>query len=500
MKRILFPVLLNLIPIMIVARTTSSYRIETFGSTVTGVHTPFWTVNQNWGVVSPDAGNFYLRGSVFHERQLNSDLSFDAGIDLVGANSSAYGNMWIQQLYGRLNWKIWRLDAGAREDYTSLMDMRLSSGDFVKSNNYRPMPEIKLSIPEYVPVPYTKGNMYIKGDFAAGYYLDSRWKENTARPHNQDYTVDILSHHKSVYFRFGNIQVKHRVQFTVEVDHVSQWGGKLYQYRQWQEQYEIIRQSQSIGDFLRVAVAHEGSSGASLTDRAYVAGSQWGAYLFKLDCKLTDRRLLSAYTNHFFDDGSGMVFENYRDGLFGLQYKAADKPPVSGVVFEYIYTKQQTGAIHHNIAMDDDHRNKLIKKGNGNDNYYNNVDYVQGPSHFGRTMGTPLLLSPLYNGDGSINFKSSRIIALHLGMEGYLHPELQYRLMLTTGQSWGRYYVPFKSVKKGFASLLEIIWTPDCVGGFDMKITAGYDRGGFFGGNTFGGSIALGKQGIIRRR
>jgi hypothetical protein len=469
--------------------------VETAGVVATGEHTPFWQINRQWGSVPVDANNLYVKGGVFHAQSLPGGWSAEAGVDVAAANASASGNIWIQQLYARLNLTIWRLDVGMREDYASSLNARLSSGDFVKSNNARPIPEIKISLPEYLPVPYTKGNMYFKGDFSVGYYLDSRWKENTARPRNRDYTTDILSHRKSVYFRFGNIADRNRLQFTVEMDHAAQWGGKLYQYRD--RQYVVIRQPQGIDDFIRMVVAKEGSAGASAADNAYVAGSQWGGYLFRFDYKLAAQRRLSIYTNHFFDDGSGMVFENYRDGLFGAEYKTGDRSLLSGVVFEYIYTKQQTGPIHHNIGMDDEHRDRLIKKGNGNDNYYNNTDYVQGPSHFGQSLGSPLLLAPIYNTDGRINFKSSRIIAFHLGVEGYLHPSLQYRLLLTGGQSWGSYYVPFLSVKKGVASLLELIYTPARANGFDIRLSAGCDNGEFFGGGTFGGSLTLRKQGII---
>jgi hypothetical protein len=499
MKRTLFFVLLSLISFLSFSQIKDSYRVETSGLIANGDNTPFWILNRQWGIIPLDADNIYVRGSVFHEQTLDNDWSFDAGIDIVGANTSVYGNTWVQQLYGRVNWKIWRLDIGAREDYTSLLNARLSSGDFVKSNNARPIPEIKLNIPEYILVPYTKGNMSVKGDFAIGYYLDSRWKEKTALPHLQSYTKDILSHHKSIYFRFGNIATKNRLQFTAGMDHVTQWGGKLYIY--WgingQGQYVVTNQPRRITDFFRVVIAKEGSSKSSNADNAYVSGSQWGAYLLRFDYKLTDKDLLSIYTNHFFDDGSGMVFENYRDGLFGIEYKTKNNSWLSGAVFEYIYTKQQTGPIHHNMKMDDEHRDKLQRKGNGNDNYYNNVDYVQGPSYFGYSLGTPMLLSPIYNKDGSLNFKSSRIVAFHLGMEGYLHPAWQYRLLLTTGQSWGRYYIPFKSIKKGFASQLELIYTPAYLEGFDIKLSVAYDKGEFFGGDTFGGNITFCKRGII---
>lgn len=498
MKRVFFLISFVWFFLTLFSQTKSAYRVETSGSIATGANTPFWQVNQQWGIIPLDADNLYVRGGVFHEQNLNNDWSMEAGIDIVGANTSVYGNPWLQQMYGRLNWKIWRLDAGLREDYTSSLNARLSSGDFVKSNNARPVPEIKISLPEYLLIPYTKGNIYLKGDFAMGYYLDSRWKENTARPQNQNYTKDILSHHKSIYFRFGDIAGRNRMQFTFGMDHVTQWGGKLYKYGE--EQYAVTNQPQGIDDFFRVVIAKEGSSKASLADNAYVSGSQWGAYLLRFDCKLRDNSQVSIYTNHFFDDGSGMVFENYRDGLFGVEYKTENKALLSVAVFEYIYTKQQTGPIHHNMQMDDEHRDRLMSKGNGDDNYYNNTDYVQGPSNFGKSLGSPLLLSPIYNTDGRINFKSNRIIAFHLGVEGYLHSNLQYRLLLTGGQSWGRYSVPFISVKKGFASLLELIYTPARLNGFDIKLSAACDKDEFFGGDTFGGSITLRKRGIIYRK
>ncbi|GHU63195.1 hypothetical protein FACS1894123_05480 [Bacteroidia bacterium] len=454
-------------------------------------------VNQKWGVVDLDAGNLLVRGSLDHEQILNEDWSVDAGIDLVGANSSNYGKAWVQQIYGRANWKIWRLDIGSREDYTSSLNPRLSSGDFSKSNNARPIPEIKGSIPNFIQIPYTKGNMYIKGDIAVGYYLDSQWKEDLARPHNQDYTTKLLSHHKSVSFRFGEIETKNRMQFTVEMDHVAVWGGNLYKYEAKQEKYGINHQPHSITEFLRMAIAKEGSSSASGGDQIYVAGSQWGSYLFKYDYKLKNEDQLSLYIHHFFDDGSGMTFENYRDNMLGLEYKAKKKSGLSGAVFEYVYTKQQTGPIHFNTGMDDEHRDRLISKGNGNDNYYNNFFYIQGPSYFGKTIGTPLLLSPEYNRDGSLNFKSSRIIAFHIGLEGYFHPAFQYRLLFTSGQSWGRYNIPFTAVKEGFASQLELIYACPQVTGLALKLAAGYDQGEFFGGDTFGGGLTVSKQGVF---
>lgn len=481
------------------SREETSYRAEAFGSFSTGEKTPFWMAYHNWGMVPLEANSFYTRGGVFHRQTIDRDWSFRLGLDIAASSPHSYSTVWVQQAYGELDWRLFRLNIGAKEDYISFLDPNLSSGDFSKSNNARPLPEVKLSLNDFWLVPGTRGNMYVKGHFAVGKYLDGDWQENTALPNKQSYTKDVLSHHKSIAFRFGNLNKSHRFQFTVEMDHQVQWGGVLYQYQEWEKEYKVQHQPKGLDDFLRVMVAKEGSSQSSGADNAYVAGSQVGSYLFRLDHKLKNEDLLSLYLHHFFDDGSGMVFENYRDMMLGVQYKTKEKRLLSNAVFEYIYTKHQTGPIHFNMMMDEEHSH-LQSKGNGNDNYYNNVDYVQGRSYYGRTMGTPLFLSPEYNGDGRLNFKGTRIISFHLGLEGYFHPSLSYRLLATTGQNWGRYYVPFLSVHKGFASNLDLMYSHPKMKGFDLKLSTGFNMGEFFSEDAFGMGITVTKRGIIRAK
>ena len=256
------------------------------------------------------------------------------------------------------------------------------------------------------------------------------------------------------------------------------------------------KQPRRITDFLRVMIAKEGSKEASLSDQLAVAGSGLGAYLVRLDYQLKNKDVISAYKQHFFEDGSGFGFQNYRDGLYGVEYKSPRKTLLSGAVFEYVYTKSQTSPIHFNYEMDDKHYH-LFKKGNGNDHYYNHCEYTAGHSYYGRTKGTPLFLSPEYNRDGNLGFTSSRIIAFHLGIEGYFHPALQYRLLTTTGQSWGTYYIPFTNVKKGVASGLDLIYSSPKIQGLDLKLSLGFNKGEFFSDDAFGGGITITKRGTI---
>lgn len=478
----------------ILAQSETSYKAETFGSLSTGDNTPFWMLHHNWGTVPLDANNFYIRGSVFHKQVLNKDWSLDAGFDLAGSSPHSFGSVWIQQIYGELNWKAGRLSLGAKEDYTSLLNPYLSSGDFVSSNNARPIPEAKISIPEFIAIPYTNENVYVKADFSVGRYFDGKYQEDMAKPHNTNYTTGVLSHHKSIYFRFGNIEENNRFQVAIGLDHRAQWGGTLY--KRVGSEYNIIKQPKGLDDFFKVVFAREGSEKASDADKAFVAGSHIGAYTLKSDYKLRNDDKLSFYWQHFFEDGSGMALKNFKDMLLGLEYKTNRKQLISGAVFEYVFTKNQSGPIHFNTEMDEEHRHNQ-SKGTGNDNYYNNVDYIQGPSNYGRTHGTALFLSPEYNKDGRLNFKSSRIFALHLGIEGYILPYLKYRALGTAGKSWGRYYAPFKYVKKGLAGNLDLIYSYPKVEGLDFKLSLGFNTGKFFNDDTFGAGITITKRGII---
>jgi hypothetical protein len=480
----------------------TTYRAEAFGSVASGENTPFWMLYHNWGMVPLNANNFYIRGGVFHQQTINKDWLFSAGVDIAGSSPHAYGDVWIQQLYGELNWKSLRLNIGSKEDYISLLNPYLSSGDFNASNNARPQPEIKASIPEFILVPYTKEIMYIRGHFAVGCLTDGEWQEDVARPHNRDYAKNVLTHHKSAYLRLGNVEKRNKLQFTFGLDHHALYGGDLYQCKRnpetGQTEYVVQRQPRGVDDLLRVILAREGSESSSAADRANAAGSSIGAYLFKFDYRLKNRDVLSVYKQHFFEDGSGMRFQNYRDGLYGIEYKTGRKSLLSGAVFEYAYTKNQTGPIHFLIKSE--YYRSLRDKGNGNDHYYNNPDYIQGPSYYGRTTGTPLFLSPEYNRDGRLNFTSSRIIAYHLGIEGYLCPALQYRLLATTGQTWGLYFVPFTSVRKGIASVLDLTYSCPKVQDLDIKLSLGFNKGEFFSDDTFGGGITITKKGVIFKK
>lgn len=47
----------------------------------------------------------------------------------------------------------------------------------VFSNNARPLPEINVSLTDFVPIPFTQGWVHLRGDFAAGRSFDTKYLE-----------------------------------------------------------------------------------------------------------------------------------------------------------------------------------------------------------------------------------------------------------------------------------------------------------------------------------
>lgn len=184
-----------------------SYRLETFGSLSSNERTSFWMVNRSWGITPLDGDNYYGKAGVFYKQQLNPDLSYQLGVDLVGTSPQSNRKaFWIQQGYVGLSWKFLSLSLGSKEEYMSgITNHDLSSGDLVYSGNTRPNPEVRISIPNYVELPYTHGLVSVKADFAVGKLLDGDYLEKTGDALSQSYAKNPLTHHKSIYARFGDI-------------------------------------------------------------------------------------------------------------------------------------------------------------------------------------------------------------------------------------------------------------------------------------------------------
>lgn len=461
---------------------STGYRIEAFGSIAKDKNVPFWMVSNRYGIVPLDADNGYLRAGLFHSQRFGSQQKFywNAGIDLVAA-VPRYRNVYVQQLFAELGYRDVLLSIGSKETYTSLWDRNLSSGDLVHSANSRPLPEINLSIPQFVVVPLTKGWLQVKGDFAVGRSFDSAFLERQVR--DVYYIEHTLWHHKSLYLRINDSRSGKPLSAVLGVQHWAQWGGTS-------NNPALGKQPRSFKDFLRIVACKEGGGSASVSDQINVLGNHYGSFDLKLSYTRSDWSA-HAYWQHYFEDKSGIEYANARDGLWGAEVELKKFPWLRKVVAEYFNTRDQSGPMHF-ITYD------RPARGGGADNYYNNGEYTTGVSYFGRAIGSPLLTSPEYNTDGSPGFKNNRVKAFHLGAEGSLSQQIDYRLLLTWMNSWGTTFRPFADNKESLSGLLEIIYRHPRLQGWEFKGSAGADARTLYG-NNLGVGIAVVKRGVLKK-
>lgn len=73
----------------------------------------------------------------------------------------------------------------------------------VESNNARPIPQIRLEVPDYVAIPGTHKWLHLKGHIAYGRFTDDKWQEHFTSIGNP-YTIDVLYHSKSLFAKVGN--------------------------------------------------------------------------------------------------------------------------------------------------------------------------------------------------------------------------------------------------------------------------------------------------------
>jgi hypothetical protein len=194
---------------------------------------------------------------------------------------------------------------------------------------------------------------------------------------------------------------------------------------------------------------------------------------------------------NYFDDFSGMGKLNGLDGLWGIEYHNTRKfAPLRAALLEYYQTTNQSGPLHGSDAPDG-------QKTGGSDDYYNNALY-QGWTHWGQGIANPLIASPNYFADqtvqgirsrgdghyiGYMGFPYNRIRAIHAGLQGDLTPNWAYRIRLTKSRTWGTPFAPTLTPLDNLSALFEISCAPLRFWGLQIAASVAFDQGEIYGDN-----------------
>ena len=96
------------------------------------------------------------------------------GVD-VAVPVNYTSNVVVQQAFAESRWLHGVLSVGAKEYPMELKSQTLSSGSQTLGINARPVPQVRIALPEYWTIPWTKRWLHLKGHIAYGMMTDDSW-------------------------------------------------------------------------------------------------------------------------------------------------------------------------------------------------------------------------------------------------------------------------------------------------------------------------------------
>ena len=476
-----------------------------------GQHTPLWLNANKYGLSSLRLTNGYLRASLTRDLHVDDGRRFGVGYGVDVAKTLRYtSGVVIQQAFVEGRWLKGVLTVGSKEYPMELKNRTLSTGSQTLGVNARPVPQVRLALPDYWTVPLTRGWVAVKGHIAFGNFTDDKWQKEFTQQKSR-FTEDVRYHSKAGYLRVGDTRHASPVSVELGLEMASQFGGVTCSPG---ADGHIVRIENNSG--FRAYWDAFVPGGADITEDVYrnVEGNQVGSWLMRVNLDYP-RWYLGVYADHYFEDHSGMFFLDYdgygngpewnekkksryllydlRDIMLGVDLRLKNTSAwVDNVVVEYLYTKYQSGPIYH------DHSPLLPDHIGGVDSYYNHSIYT-GWQHWGQVMGNPLYLSPLYNDDATIRVKNNRFVAWHLGLAGHPGRQWGYRCLATFEKGFGTYQMPYADPRETVSVLAEAHYAFDCrsyLAGWSVKGGWGADFGRLYGDN-WGFQLTVTKKGLL---
>ena len=167
----------------LVARAQLEVYTETQASVADGPNMPLWLNANKYGLSSLDNSG-YVRAGIFKNVMRDSLHRWRLGFGADMALATGFTSMVVvQQAYGELGWQKLLLTVGSKEQPMELNNQELSTGSQTLGINARPVPSVRLSLPEYWAVPGTKGWLSLKGHISYDYYYDADGNFLYSEPH-----------------------------------------------------------------------------------------------------------------------------------------------------------------------------------------------------------------------------------------------------------------------------------------------------------------------------
>jgi len=474
----------------------------------TGSHgkTPLWLNANKQGLSSLERYNGYLRGAVIRPLQTDSIRRWGVGYGVdVAVPYHFTSKVVVQQAFAEARWLHGVLSVGAKEYPMELKNNALSSGSQTLGINARPVPQVRLALGDYWTIPYTKGWLHMKGHIAYGRMTDEGWQHDFTRKQSK-YADGLLYHSKAGYLKLSNEERFFPLSLEVGLEMAAQFNGTAYS--------DVMNGTLTPmkGSGLLKGMWHAffpAGSETSETTYKNVEGNQLGSWMMRVNYDADEWRL-GFYADRFFEDHSAMLgvdydgygsgdewevkkdrrylFYDLKDIMLGLEFNLKYDRWINDIVVEYLYSQYQSGPVYH------DHNRTIADHVGGNDDYYNHKIYP-GWQHWGQVIGNPLYRSPIYNENGKIYIENSRMMALHLGIDGRPLEHFQYRVLATYQEGLGTYDQPY--LKKHHNASFMVEGRYSFPQNWTLKGAYAMDFGHILGHNA-GFQLTLSKSGILK--
>lgn len=421
-----------------------------------------YSYSNQYGIYDPnylDQSLLHFSGDVTLLKKSRFTLEAGAGVVLNNHLNSSF----LHELY--LKGNLWFVDYTiGKEAYSPLIiNDNLSSGLLYWSSNSAPVPRALVGIFNYLPFPYTKGWLEIKGGFGVGVLDDERESYGKSYPLIMD---------QFFYLRMGNSWIHP----YMGLNHSALFGGK-----------DAAGNPIPI-DFWATFFAR-GSAKIGGGEATNAAGGHIGFYDFGFHLKM-DALTAQFYFQKPIRDGSSLYLNHgdNKDFTVGVSAKISGVKWLKEISIEGFKTTYQSGPGMLDLAYPEGHpkEGQLIFPNEiddydafmleefgmevsgwdkedfvdyfsetynhgyeygGRDNYMNNGYYYAGWTYRGMIMGTPLFHTEnqyeAYSGQDYNPRRSmvvnNRITGFHVGLMGDVLENLTYRTKLTYTRNYGTY-------------------------------------------------------------
>lgn len=405
----------------------SDLSVSLFSSVSSKEYQPLWLVANREGIYEEfSKANGVL--SFRAESSIDPDKFFDYsyGVNLITRAAESSSKVYLNEFYATVKASIFQLDVGRKSRVIAETTTDLSSGSLAIGRNTTPIPMINISVPDFTSIPFTGELLKFKGNLAHGWLGNDQFVEGA------------YLHEKSFYLQGGKEHWP--VHPYTGLVHFAQWGGTS-------SNPDYGKLPSGFDDYISVVLGKGGGSDSPDAEQSNALGNHLGIWDFGINISFKSAGL-QIYSQHPFEDKSGLRLSTVQDGLWGISIKDKRNRMISGFLWEFMYTKAQSGPGLTDPVGDFpycEEENCGFPYG-GRDNYYNNYIYRGGWTYKNRILGSPLFLSVAqvkkYFIDPEIfndAIESTRIVAQHVGLEGYLNSYFRYSVLATYIRHYGNY-------------------------------------------------------------